>query len=147
MLSATGAALASVSCVDNVAAAAGGFALAGCCTGPLFAALLTGHDRYAPPTTRTQVFTLAASIKSTFAAGGAALAGGWQSAGSGSLVFAVAGCQVVAAVLGALAEGTKGHGNAVLLLALGQHLEQQLSAPAVQLHIAQLINTGRSTRP
>lgn len=102
MLFTTGAALASVPCVDNVAAAAGGFALAGCCTGPLFAALLTGRDRYAPPTTRTQVFTLGASIKSTFAAGGAALAGGWQPAGSGSLVFAVAGCQVVAAVLGAL---------------------------------------------
>ncbi|MGW2641939.1 MFS transporter [Streptomyces sp. NPDC001348] len=102
MLFATGAALAPVPCVNNVAAAASGFALAGCCTGPLFAALLTGRDRYASPTTRTQVFTLGASIKSTFAAGGAALAGSWQSAGSGSLVFAAAGCQIAAAGLGAL---------------------------------------------
>ncbi|MFH9087795.1 hypothetical protein [Streptomyces sp. NPDC017673] len=74
----------------------------GCCTGPLFAALLTGRYRYAPPTTRTQVFTLGASIKSAFAAGGAALAGGWQSAEPASLVSAVAGCQIAAAVLGAL---------------------------------------------
>ncbi|MGW2103967.1 MFS transporter [Streptomyces olivaceoviridis] len=102
MLLATGAALATVPWADSAAATACGFALAGCCTGPLFAALLTGRDRYAPPTTRTQVFTLGASIKTAFAAGGAALAGGWQSAGPGSLVLAVAGCQVAAAVLGAL---------------------------------------------
>ncbi|MEV8465057.1 MULTISPECIES: MFS transporter [Streptomyces] len=101
MLCATGAALALVPCADNVAVAAGGFALAGCCTGPLFAALLAGRDRYAPPAVRTQVFTLGAGIKSTFAAGGAALAGCWQSPGSGSLVLAAAGCQVAAAVLGA----------------------------------------------
>ncbi|MFF8905324.1 MFS transporter [Streptomyces olivaceoviridis] len=101
MLFATGAALAAVPWADSAAATAGGFALAGCCTGPLFAALLTGRDRYAPPTTRTQVFTLVASIKTAFAVGGAAVAGGRQSAGSGSLVLAVAGCQVAAAVLGA----------------------------------------------
>ncbi|MEW2513980.1 MFS transporter [Streptomyces sp. NPDC046870] len=102
MLFATGAALAAVPWADGAGATAGGFALAGCCTGPLFAALLTGRDRYAPPAARTQVFTLGASIKSAFAAGGAALAGGWQSAGPGGLVAAVAGCQVLAAALGAL---------------------------------------------
>ncbi|MGW2031172.1 MFS transporter [Streptomyces sp. NPDC001811] len=102
MLFATGAALTAVPWTDSAGATAGGFALAGCCTGPLFAALLTGRDRYAPPAARTQVFTLGASIKSAFAAGGAALAGGWQSAGPGGLVAAVAGCQVLAAALGAL---------------------------------------------
>ncbi|MEW2288349.1 MFS transporter [Streptomyces sp. NPDC047841] len=102
MLFATGAALATVPWTDSAGATAGGFALAGCCTGPLFAALLTGRDRYAPPAARTQVFTLGAGIKGAFAAGGAALAGGWQSAGLGGLVAAVAGCQVLAAALGAL---------------------------------------------
>ncbi|MFI8230948.1 MFS transporter [Streptomyces sp. NPDC085900] len=102
MLLATGATLLTVPWADNAAIAAGGFVLSGCCTGPLFAALLTGRDRYAPPTTRTQVFTLGASIKSAFAAGGAALAGSWQSSGSGGLVVAVAGCQVAAAGLGVL---------------------------------------------
>ncbi|WP_306971956.1 MFS transporter [Streptomyces canus] len=100
MLFATGVALAAVPWMDSATAAAGGFALAGWCTGPLFAALLAGRDRYAPQGARTQVFTLGASIKSTFAAGGAALAGVWQAAGPGSLVLAVAACQVVGAVLG-----------------------------------------------
>ncbi|MFF1544331.1 MFS transporter [Streptomyces sp. NPDC058291] len=102
LLFATGVPLAAVPLTDSAIVAAGGFVLAGCCTGPLFAALLTGRDRYAPASARTQVFTLGASIKSTFAAGGAALAGVWQAAGPRSLVVAVAACQVVAAALGVL---------------------------------------------
>ncbi|WP_234335703.1 MFS transporter [Streptomyces sp. NRRL S-1022] len=109
MLFATGVPLAAVPWMGSATAAFGGFALAGCCTGPLFAALLAGRDRYAPPNARTQVFTLGASLKSTFAAGGAALAGVWQAAGPGSLVLAVAGCQAAAAVLGALL--LNGHRN------------------------------------
>lgn len=100
MLFATGVPLAAVPWMDSATAAAIGFALAGWCTGPLFAALLAGRDRYAPQGARTQVFTVGASIKSTFAAGGAALAGVWQAVGPGSLVLAVAACQVAGAVLG-----------------------------------------------
>ncbi|MFH8989996.1 MFS transporter [Streptomyces sp. NPDC017940] len=100
MLLATGVPLAAVPWMDSATAAAGGFAVAGWCTGPLFAALLAGRDRYAPQGARTQVFTLGASIKSTFAAGGAVLAGLWQAAGPGSLLLAVAACQAAGAVLG-----------------------------------------------
>jgi hypothetical protein len=101
-LLATAVPLAAVPSTHSATAAAGCFALAGCCTGPLFAALLAGRDRYAPDGARTQVFTLGASIKSTFAAGGAALAGAWQAAGPGGLVLAAAGCQAAAAALGML---------------------------------------------
>ncbi|GHE49924.1 MFS transporter [Streptomyces longispororuber] len=102
MLCATGVPLAAVSWTGGPLAAAVGFALAGCCTGPLFAALLAGRDRYAPPAARTQVFTLGASVKSAFSAAGAALAGACQAAGPARLVLAVACCQVAAAALGAL---------------------------------------------
>ncbi|MFF0142342.1 MFS transporter [Streptomyces sp. NPDC005227] len=46
MLFATGVPLAAVAGMDSATAAFGGFVLAGCCTGPLFAALLAGRDRY-----------------------------------------------------------------------------------------------------
>ncbi|MFJ4482800.1 MFS transporter [Streptomyces longwoodensis] len=105
MLLATGVPLAAVAGVPGVALALGCFALAGCCTGPLFAALLAGRDRYAPEAARTQVFTLGASLKSTFAAGGAALAGACQTAGPVRLALAVAGCQALAAALGAVLLG------------------------------------------
>ncbi|MGW5770493.1 MFS transporter [Streptomyces longwoodensis] len=105
MLLATGVPLAAVAAVPGVALALGCFALAGCCTGPLFAALLAGRDRYAPEAARTQVFTLGASLKSTFAAGGAALAGACQTAGPVRLALAVAGCQALAAALGAVLLG------------------------------------------
>ncbi|MEU3512285.1 hypothetical protein ABZ733_31285 [Streptomyces longwoodensis] len=105
MLLVTGVPLAAVAAVPGIAPALGCFALAGCCTGPLFAALLAGRDRYAPETARTQVFTLGASLKSTFAAGGAALAGACQTAGPVRLVLAVAGCQALAAALGAVLLG------------------------------------------
>jgi predicted permease len=106
MLLATGVPLAAVPAVPGAALAFGCFALAGCCTGPLFAALLAGRDRYAPEAARTQVFTLGASLKSTFAAGGAALAGACQTAGPVGLVLAVAGCQALAAALGAVLLGS-----------------------------------------
>ncbi|MEU6479880.1 MFS transporter [Streptomyces sp. NPDC047017] len=110
LLLATGVPLAAVPWADSATTAAGAFALAGCCTGPLFAALLAGRDRYAPQDARTQVFTLGASIKSTFAAGGAALAGAWQATGPGALLLAVAACQTAAAALGALLLNGKGKG-------------------------------------
>ncbi|MFJ7149082.1 MFS transporter [Streptomyces sp. NPDC100445] len=102
MLLATGLPLAAVAWTHSATAAAGGFVLAGCCTGPLFAALLAGRDRYAPRGARTQVFTLGAGTKSAFAAGGAALAGAWQAAGPAALVLAAACCQAAAAALGVL---------------------------------------------
>ncbi|NKQ23139.1 MFS transporter [Streptomyces galbus] len=116
MLLATGVPLAAVPAAPGVALAFGCFALAGCCTGPLFAALLAGRDRYAPEAARTQVFTLGASLKSTFAAGGAALAGVCQTAGPVRLVLAVAACQVLAAALGTvLLRGPAARARAVLL--------------------------------
>lgn len=51
------------------------FALAGALGGPLGAAQFAVRDRFSPPPVRTQVFTLSTSLKTTFAAIGAALAG------------------------------------------------------------------------
>lgn len=102
MVLATGVPLAAVPWADSAPAAFAAFCLAGCCTGPLFAALLAGRDRYAPPAARTQVFTLGAGLKTTFAACGAALAGLWQSAGPVALLGAAAASQSAAAALGAL---------------------------------------------
>lgn len=51
------------------------FALAGALNGPAGAAQFAVRDRFSPPPVRTQVFTLSTSLKTTFAALGAALAG------------------------------------------------------------------------
>ncbi|MEU3503648.1 MFS transporter, partial [Streptomyces hundungensis] len=77
------------------------FALAGACTGPLFSALLAARERYAPADIRTQIFTLGAGLKSTAAAAGAAVAGAVSDVGTGALLLAVAGCQILASLLGA----------------------------------------------
>jgi homoserine kinase len=60
---------------DSTAMALVLLALTGMLTGPQGAAQFTVRDRFSPPPVRTQVFTLSTSIKTTFAALGAALAG------------------------------------------------------------------------
>jgi MFS family permease len=75
------------------------FAAAGLVEGPLFASLLTVRDREAPPGVRTQVFTIAAGLKVTAAAAGAALAGLISGFGATVLVLGVAGTQAVAAAV------------------------------------------------
>ncbi|MFJ4525666.1 MFS transporter [Streptomyces sp. NPDC088810] len=76
------------------------FAAAGFCTGPLFSALLASRERYAPAAVRTQVFTLGAGLKSTFAAAGAAAAGALSGLGAAPLLLGTAACQVAAAAVG-----------------------------------------------
>jgi MFS family permease len=51
------------------------FAITGILGGPQGAAQFAVRDRYSPPPVRTQVFTLSTSIKTTFSALGAAIAG------------------------------------------------------------------------
>lgn len=98
-LPATGIPLALVPWAGRAVPAAGLFALAGFCTGPLFSALLAGRDRYAPAAVRTQIFTLGAGLKSTFAAAGAGTAGALSGLGAAPLMLGTAACQVLAAAL------------------------------------------------
>ncbi|MEU0943677.1 MFS transporter [Streptomyces canus] len=98
-LPATGVPLAMVPWVGDAVVAAALFAVAGFCTGPLFSALLASRERYAPPGTRTQVFTLGAGLKSTFAAAGAGAAGALSGLGAVPLMLGTAVCQVVAGAL------------------------------------------------
>ncbi|MEV5440858.1 MFS transporter [Streptomyces sp. NPDC052682] len=99
-LLATGVPLAAVPWIGHAVAAAALFAAAGFCTGPLFSALLASRERYAPAAVRTQVFTLGAGVKSTFAAAGAAAAGALNGLGAGPLLLGIAACQLAAAALG-----------------------------------------------
>jgi MFS family permease len=64
-------------------------ALTGMLTGPQGAAQFAVRDRFSPPPVRTQVFTLSTSIKTTFAALGAALAG-FISGASPSVILGIA---------------------------------------------------------
>ncbi|WP_020116977.1 MFS transporter [Streptomyces canus] len=98
-LPATGVPLAMVPWAGDAVAAAALFALAGFCTGPLFSALLASRERYAPPGARTQIFTLGAGLKSTFAAAGAGAAGALSSLGAVPLMLGTAVCQVAAGAL------------------------------------------------
>jgi MFS family permease len=72
------------------------FAVAGLLEGPMFASLLTVRDREAPPEVRTQVFTIAAGLKVTAAAAGAALAGLATGFGATALLLGVAATQFAA---------------------------------------------------
>ncbi|MFF3964210.1 MFS transporter [Streptomyces griseorubiginosus] len=108
----TGIPLATVPWSGHALPAAALFALAGCCTGPLFSALLASRQRYAPTAARTQIFTLGAGIKSTFAAAGAAVAGVLSGLGSPTLLWGVAGGQVLAAGLGVVLLTGRSRGRA-----------------------------------
>ncbi|MEW2301447.1 MFS transporter [Streptomyces sp. NPDC006655] len=101
-LSGTAVPLAAVPWSGHVLVVTALFAAAGFCTGPLFSALLASRERYAPAAVRTQVFTLGAGLKSTFAAAGAATAGALSGLGAVPLVLGTAACQVAAAAVGRL---------------------------------------------
>ncbi|MFJ3446474.1 MFS transporter [Streptomyces sp. NPDC086081] len=94
--------LAAVPWSGHILVATALFAAAGSCTGPLFSALLASRERYAPEAVRTQVFTLGAGLKSTFAAAGAAVAGALSSSGTAPLLLGTAVCQAAAAAVGRL---------------------------------------------
>ncbi|MEV7074346.1 MFS transporter [Streptomyces sp. NPDC093990] len=98
-LVATGIPLSMVPLTGHAGAAAALFAAAGFCTGPLFSALLASRERYAPAAVRTQIFTLGAGLKSTFAAAGAGAAGALGGLGAAPLMLGTAACQAVAAAL------------------------------------------------
>ncbi|MFF1722528.1 MFS transporter [Streptomyces sviceus] len=98
-LPATGVPLALVPWAGDAVVAAALFAMAGFCTGPLFSALLASRERYAPPGARTQIFTLGAGLKSTFAAAGAGAAGALNGLGAVPLMLGTAACQVAAGAL------------------------------------------------
>ncbi|MEV7197589.1 MFS transporter [Streptomyces sp. NPDC093510] len=113
-LTATGVPLALAATNPALAVTAALFALAGACTGPLFSALLAARERYAPTEVRTQIFTLGAGLKSTAAAGGAAVAGAVSGVGTSALLLAVAASQVLATLLGAVLLGATLLGTALL---------------------------------
>ncbi|WP_046563856.1 MFS transporter [Micromonospora sp. HK10] len=77
------------------------FALVGVLSGPLFCSVLAVRDREAPPAVHAQVFTLGGGLKTTAAAGGAALAGALTGAGAGVLLLGIAACQALGAFAGA----------------------------------------------
>jgi MFS family permease len=76
------------------------FALAGALSGPALALIMVVREREAPPSARTQAFTIAAGLKVTGAAGGVAVAGLVTGLGAAALLLAVAACGVLAAAAG-----------------------------------------------
>jgi hypothetical protein len=95
-------ALALVPVAHSVAAGLALFAAAGVGIGPQASAAFAVRDRHAPAGARTQVFTVAAGVKLSAGAVGAALAGQLAHAGPYPLIMAAAGVQLVAAAVGAL---------------------------------------------
>ena len=99
-LSLTGIPLALAACFSGMALTTVLFATTGWTTGPLFSALLTTRERYAPQPLRTQIFTLGAGLKSTAAAAGAAGIGALSGLGAAPLLGMAASAQLVAAGTG-----------------------------------------------
>jgi hypothetical protein len=91
-----------VAAIPGTVTRLGIFALAGFCSGPLTAAMLSSRDRWAPAGTHTQVFTIAAGLRITAAAAGAAVAGSAAGVGPVGLVLAVAAAQLLGAAVGAV---------------------------------------------
>lgn len=98
-----GLALASITLAPSPPWALVGFVLAGVCDGPVFAATLTIRQREAPADRLGQVNTTGGSLKIGSAALGAALAGALAAPlGGVGLLLAIAACQLLGAVAGAL---------------------------------------------
>jgi hypothetical protein len=87
---------------------------------------LAVQGRAAGNRARTQVFTLAASMKMTVAAGGAALAGILATSGPHSVVWFVLGCDAVGVVAGAAILASAGRERRS-----AGHTERVNPAPAV----------------
>ncbi|MBA9002311.1 MFS transporter [Thermomonospora cellulosilytica] len=98
-----GLALASITLAPSMPWALAGFALAGVCDGPVFAATLTVRQREAPADRLGQVNTTGGSLKIGSAALGAALTGALAAhLGATGLLLAIACCQLLGALAGAL---------------------------------------------
>lgn len=79
------------------------FMLSGIFRGPEGTAQFTVRDRFSPQNVRTQVFTLSTSLKTTFSAIGAAMAG-FLSGASPQVLLSIAVCSTAAGALIALAD-------------------------------------------
>ncbi|MGG2459146.1 MFS transporter [Streptomyces sp. RGM 3693] len=95
----TGSTLAVAALIPRPAAAAGLFALAGLCDGPLLTATLRIRADHAPAAVRAQVFTLGAGMKITAAACGAGLTGLAATLPPPALLLGIAALQIAAALL------------------------------------------------
>ena len=78
------------------------FMFSGILGGPQGTAQFSVRDRFSPPNVRTQVFTLSTSLKTTFAAIGAALAGLASGASPQVLLVIAVCCTVAGALIGLL---------------------------------------------
>nr|BFF04553.1 hypothetical protein GCM10020241_62280 [Streptoalloteichus tenebrarius] len=81
------------------------FGVSGLSYGPLLIALLTNRERRSPEEAHVQVFALAAGLRLSGAAVGAAVAGWFTAYGGGWIAAAVAASQILASALGVLLLG------------------------------------------
>ncbi len=95
----TGLPLLAVPATSGLAAAAALFGAAGFLAGPFVGSLLATRSLHAPEAYRTQIFMVAAGLRSAFAAFGAALAGALAGIGVGRLLVIAASIQLVCGVL------------------------------------------------
>jgi len=75
------------------------FFVSGIPYGPLLIALLSNRERRTPADAHSQVFALAAGVRSTGAAIGAAIAGWYAPLGSAWIIGGVAFCQIGGAIM------------------------------------------------
>lgn len=78
------------------------FFITGALAGPQGTAQFSVRDRFSPTAVRTQVFTLSTSIKTTFGALGAALAGGFSGAPIAALIAFAVICNIVGAAISSI---------------------------------------------
>jgi MFS family permease len=97
-----GAPLALAAVTSSLALTATLFALSGVFLGPFVGALFTARQQHAPEDLKAQIFSIGAGVKTTAAAGGAALAGTLAHLPTVSLLVLVGACPMLAAALGAL---------------------------------------------
>jgi predicted MFS family arabinose efflux permease len=95
-----GLALAPAAAAESVLVTGALFALSGVFLGPLTGALFTVRQQRAAPTLQAQVFTIGAGVKTSCAAGGAALGGLIVGLSGPTQLALVAGCPVVAGAVG-----------------------------------------------
>lgn len=89
--------------IETTLIALGLFMLAGILSGPQGTAQFSVRDRFSPANVRTQVFTLSTSLKTTFSAMGAALAG-FLSGASPQVLLAIGVCCTTTGALIALSD-------------------------------------------
>jgi MFS family permease len=95
----TGVPLAAVTLVHSLAASTALFALAGLAAGPFIASLLNVRQQHSPDAYRTQIFMVAAGLRSAVGAVGAAVAGSIAGIGVGRLVVLAGLVQVASGVV------------------------------------------------